>query len=107
MRRVLVSTAEHVLAALRGLGVDNATIEVDGPEIPIMDGSAADFVEAIDRAALSNSPRRAALSKSSSRACVTVGDSSGELRPHAGGFRIEAEIVFAHRRSVIKPMPSI
>ena len=36
----LVSTAEHVLAALRGMGVDNATIEVDGPEVPIMDGSA-------------------------------------------------------------------
>ena len=39
----LVSTAEHVLAALRGMGVDNATIEVDGPEVPIMDGSAASF----------------------------------------------------------------
>src|SRR5712664_4191948 len=33
----LVSTAEHVLAALRGMGVDNATIEIDGPEVPIMD----------------------------------------------------------------------
>src|SRR5581483_161877 len=36
----VVSTAEHVLAALRGMGVDNATIEIDGPEVPIMDGSA-------------------------------------------------------------------
>src|SRR6202158_2518491 len=36
----LVSTAEHVLAALRGMGVDNAIVEVDGPEVPIMDGSA-------------------------------------------------------------------
>ena len=48
----LVSTAEHVLAALRGMGVDNATIEVDGPEVPIMDGSAAPFVDAIDRAGI-------------------------------------------------------
>ncbi|MFL5111230.1 MAG: UDP-3-O-acyl-N-acetylglucosamine deacetylase [Microvirga sp.] len=40
----LVSTAEHVLAALRGMGVDNAIIEIDGPEVPIMDGSAAPFV---------------------------------------------------------------
>ena len=39
----LVSTVEHVLAALRGMGVDNATIEIDGPEAPIMDGSAAAF----------------------------------------------------------------
>src|SRR6202171_91378 len=43
----LVSTAEHVLAALAGLGVDNAVIEVDGPEVPIMDGSAAPFVAVI------------------------------------------------------------
>ena len=48
----LCSTAEHVLAALRGLGVDNAVIEIDGPEVPIMDGSAAPFVDAIDQAGL-------------------------------------------------------
>ena len=44
---VTVSTVEHVLAALQGLGIDNANIEVDGPEIPIMDGSSAAFCEAI------------------------------------------------------------
>src|SRR5947199_10234066 len=56
----LVSTAEHVLAALRGLGVDNAIIEVDGPEVPIMDGSAAAFVAAIDQARIvtQSAPRR-------------------------------------------------
>ena len=48
----LVSTAEHVLAALRGMGIDNATVEVDGPEVPIMDGSAAAFVAAIDQAGI-------------------------------------------------------
>ena len=48
----LCSTAEHVLAALRGLGVDNAVVEIDGPEVPIMDGSAAPFVAAIDQAGL-------------------------------------------------------
>jgi UDP-3-O-[3-hydroxymyristoyl] N-acetylglucosamine deacetylase len=42
-----VATVEHLLAALFGLGVDNARIEVDGPEIPIVDGSAAPFVEAL------------------------------------------------------------
>ena len=46
----LVSTTEHVLAALRGMGVDNAVIEVDGPEVPIMDGSAEAFADAIDQA---------------------------------------------------------
>ena len=56
----LVSTAEHVLAALRGLGVDNAVVEIDGPEAPIMDGSAAPFVAAIDQVGLEtlDAPRR-------------------------------------------------
>ena len=59
----LVSTAEHVLAALRGMGVDNATIEVDGPEVPIMDGSAAAFVAAIDQAGIVEQAARAASSR--------------------------------------------
>src|SRR3984957_16192197 len=47
-----VSTTEHVMAALHGLGIDNAVVEVDGPEVPIMDGSAQAFVEAIDKAGI-------------------------------------------------------
>jgi len=43
-----VSTVEHILAALVGLGVDNILIELNGPEIPIMDGSSAPFIEAIE-----------------------------------------------------------
>jgi len=43
-----VSTIEHILAALVGMGVDNTLIELDGPEIPIMDGSAREFIEAIE-----------------------------------------------------------
>src|SRR5438128_12125584 len=39
-----IHTVEHVLAALAGLGIDNARVEVDGPEVPIMDGSAAPFI---------------------------------------------------------------
>jgi UDP-3-O-[3-hydroxymyristoyl] N-acetylglucosamine deacetylase len=92
----LVSTAEHVLAALRGMGVDNATIEIDGPEVPIMDGSAAPFVAAIDQAGI--------LTQSASRRFIQVlkpvqvamGDSFGELRPYAAGFRAEIEIDFAN-----------
>ena len=56
----LCSTAEHLLAALRGLYVDNVIVEIDGPEVPIMDGSAAEFVDAIDQAVLTTRalPRR-------------------------------------------------
>lgn len=49
---VRVSTVEHLLAALHGCGIDNARIEVFGPEIPILDGSARPFVEAIQAAGI-------------------------------------------------------
>jgi UDP-3-O-[3-hydroxymyristoyl] N-acetylglucosamine deacetylase/3-hydroxyacyl-[acyl-carrier-protein] dehydratase len=47
-----VSTVEHVLSALMGLGVDNVLIDIDGPEVPIMDGSAREFVAALQAAGL-------------------------------------------------------
>ena len=47
---VTVATIEHLMAALAALGVDNAVVELDGPEIPIMDGSALPFVQMLDRA---------------------------------------------------------
>ena len=92
----LVSTAEHVLAALRGMGIDNATIEIDGPEVPIMDGSAAPFVAAIDQAGIltQSAPRR--FIQVLRRVQVSLGDAFGELRPHANGFRAEVEIDFAN-----------
>jgi UDP-3-O-[3-hydroxymyristoyl] N-acetylglucosamine deacetylase len=90
----LVSTTEHVLAALRGMGVDNAMVEVDGPEAPIMDGSAAPFVAAIDQAGIVelSAPRRYIEILRSVQ--VVAGRSSGELRPYAHGFRAELEISF-------------
>ncbi len=93
----LVSTAEHVLAALRGLGVDNAVIEIDGPEVPIMDGSAAPFVDAIDQVGIEtlSAPRRFIRVLKPVR--VASGDTYGELRPYHGrGLRMETEIVFDH-----------
>ena len=92
----LVCTAEHVLAALRGLGVDNVIIELDGPEVPILDGSAAPFVAAIDQVGLvtQSAPRRYIQVLKTVR--VAKDDAYGELRPYARGFRIEAEIEFPH-----------
>lgn len=57
---VKVDTVEHLMSALAGLGIDNAIIEVDGPELPIMDGSAAPFVFLIQSAGIhiQNAPRR-------------------------------------------------
>jgi len=47
-----VSTVEHLLSALRGMGVDNALVEVDGPEVPIMDGSALPYVSLLKEAGI-------------------------------------------------------
>lgn len=92
----LVSTAEHVLAALRGMGVDNATIEVDGPEVPIMDGSAAAFVAAIDQAGVVAQPAVRRFLQILKPVAVSVGESRGEFRPYSSGFRAEVEIDFAN-----------
>jgi UDP-3-O-[3-hydroxymyristoyl] N-acetylglucosamine deacetylase len=91
-----VSTTEHVLAALHGLGVDNVVVEVDGPEVPIMDGSAEPFVAAIDQAGIATlaEPRR--YIKVLKPVQVGKNGCSGELRPYARGLRVETEIEFDH-----------
>jgi UDP-3-O-[3-hydroxymyristoyl] N-acetylglucosamine deacetylase len=88
-----VATVEHLLAALRGLGVDNALIEIDSPEVPIMDGSAAQFVEAIDEVGLAelDAPRR--YLKVLKRVSVEEAGAFGELLPH-NGFHLDIEIDF-------------
>ena len=92
----LCSTAEHLLAALRGLNVDNVVVEIDGPEVPIMDGSAAPFVDALDQAGLTARalPRRYIEVLKPVR--VSKDEAFGELRPYQHGFRVEAEIYFDH-----------
>jgi UDP-3-O-[3-hydroxymyristoyl] N-acetylglucosamine deacetylase len=92
----LVSTAEHVLASLRGLGVDNAVVEIDGPEAPIMDGSATAFVEAIDQVGIETLAESRRFIRVLKPVRVATGSAYGELRPYARGFRIEAEIQFDH-----------
>ncbi len=90
-----VSTVEHLLAALSGMGVDNALIEIDGPEAPAMDGSARDFTAAIREAGLVslNAPRRRLRILETVR--VSDGASWAELAPHEGeGLDIDVEIVF-------------
>ena len=47
-----IRTVEHLLAALTGLGIENACIEIDGPEVPLLDGSAAEWVEILEQAAI-------------------------------------------------------
>jgi UDP-3-O-[3-hydroxymyristoyl] N-acetylglucosamine deacetylase len=91
---VLCSTAEHILAALRGLGVDNAVVEIDGPEVPIMDGSAAPFVAAIDQVGVVSLNEARRYIKVLKPVRVAKGESFGELRPYESGFRLDIEIDF-------------
>jgi len=90
---VSVSTVEHVMAALAGCGVDNALIDIDGPEIPIMDGSAQVFVDAIQTAGLAftDTPRRAL--RILSPVMVERGDARAELHP-ADAFAMDFSIAF-------------
>jgi UDP-3-O-[3-hydroxymyristoyl] N-acetylglucosamine deacetylase len=92
-RGIHVATVEHLLAALVGLGVDNALIEIDGAEAPIMDGSARAFVDAIDQAGLATqkAPRR--YLKILKPVRVEQGAAHAEFRPHDGS-RFEVTIDF-------------
>ena len=87
-----VSTVEHLLAALTGLGVDDVLVEVDGPEVPIMDGSSASFVAAIDKVGLRalSAPRR--FLKILKPVRIQNGRSFSELRPAENGFSLDVEI---------------
>jgi UDP-3-O-[3-hydroxymyristoyl] N-acetylglucosamine deacetylase len=91
----IVGTVEHLSSALAGLGVDNCYVDVDAPEIPIMDGSAASFVFLIQSAGLveQNAPRRFV------RVLKTVeireGDKWVRLEPHFG-FKLSFSIDFNH-----------
>ncbi len=88
-----VSTVEHLLAALRGLSVDNCYIEIDSQEVPIMDGSSANFVEAIDDAGLMELSEPRKFLKVLKPIRVEDGDCFGEIAPHSG-FHLDIEIDF-------------
>ncbi len=89
-----VGTVEHLLAALRGLGVDNCFIEVDSKEVPIMDGSSAAFVDALDYVGLKELKAPRHFLKVLKPVRVAEGDCWGELSPYAG-FALDVEIDFA------------
>ncbi|MFG1416349.1 UDP-3-O-acyl-N-acetylglucosamine deacetylase [Xanthobacter sp. V0B-10] len=92
----LVSTVEHLLATFNGLGIDNAVVEIDGPEVPILDGSAVEFVAAIDAAGVTTLRGRRKYLKVLKPVRVENGAAFGELLPYDAGFRLEVEIDFSH-----------
>lgn len=95
--RAGVATIEHLLAAFLGLGIDNALVEIDGPEVPIMDGSAAQFVELIDEAGVETLAAPCRYLKVVKPVRVESGRSFCELSPsesHTPGLSLDVEIDF-------------
>ncbi len=92
---VMLSTVEHLLSALRGCGVDNAYIEVDNLEVPIMDGSAEAFAEMIESAGLVDQPtaRRALLVRE--KVSAVAGNRRISIEP-ANAYEIDCVIDFPH-----------
>ena len=90
-----VSTVEHLLAALSGLQIDNVLVEIDGPETPIMDGSAADFVAAIDRVGFVRQARPRRFLKILKPVRVERDGGYAEFFPAERGFKLDVEIDFA------------
>src|SRR3979409_996593 len=90
---ICVSTIEHLLAALAGSAIDNAIVELDGPEVPIMDGSAAPFLHLIERAGRfdQDEPRRAI--KILKSVAVSDGEASAALLPDHG-FSLRFQVAF-------------
>ncbi len=91
-----VSTVEHLLSALHGCGVDNAVIEVTGPEIPILDGSARPFAEAILAAGVAPQHRPPRVFAAPKRLCeVKSGESRAFALPETrADFRVEVRTEF-------------
>lgn len=92
---VMLSTVEHLLSALRGLGVDNVYAEVDNLELPIMDGSADDFTEMVMRAGLVEQPAARRALRVRTRVEVEQGERRVSVEPHEG-WEIDCTIDFRH-----------
>ena len=88
-----VSTVEHLMSALSGLHIDNLRIEIDGPEVPIMDGSSKNFVELIDKNSLKIQNKKRKIIKIKKKIKVKKDDSSIELVPNKH-FSIDFQIDF-------------
>lgn len=92
---IRVSTVEHLNAALAGVGIDNAVIEVDAPEIPIMDGSAAPFVFLLQQAGIETLKAAKRFIKIKKTVRFEDGDKWAQLKPH-DGFKMDFRIDFDH-----------
>jgi UDP-3-O-[3-hydroxymyristoyl] N-acetylglucosamine deacetylase len=88
-----IATIEHVMAAVYALGLDNLVIEVDGAEMPIMDGSSEAFIDAIEQVGITNLGVKRRYIRVTKPVRIEAGASWAEFRPY-DGTRFEVEIDF-------------
>ena len=92
---VKIYTVEHLMSALGGLGIDNAYVDLDAPELPIMDGSASPFVLLIQQAGIAEQPAPKRFLRVRRRVEVVDGDKWARLDPYEG-YRLSFSIEFRH-----------
>lgn len=88
-----ISTVEHLLSAISGLGIDNLFIDVNSGEVPIMDGSAAPFVFLMQEAGIEQQEVAKKFIRIKKRVEVKVGDKVASIQPY-DGFKVTCEIVY-------------
>ena len=91
---VSVSTIEHLMGALYGLGIDNALIEIDNQEVPILDGSAKQFVEAIVKTGIKNSNAPIKIIKIEKKIKFNVENKSISIEPSKISLDIDFELKY-------------
>ena len=90
-----VSTVEHLMAAFAGFGIDNASVDLSGPELPILDGSAAPYVALIQSAGIKKQRRPKRFLKVVREVVYSDGTATARLSPH-DGFRVEYTMNYDH-----------
>src|SRR4029450_2762919 len=90
-----ISTVEHLMSALAGLGIDNLNVDVAGPEIPIMDGSAGPFVFLLQSAGIEEQEARKRYLRINAPVEVRLEDKWARFEPH-DGFKLDFTIDFPH-----------
>ncbi len=90
-----ISTVEHLMSALVGMGVDNAVVKIDAEEMPIMDGSAAPFVTLISSVGVRRQSKPRLYMEITKPVMIREAGKSVALYPH-DGFRVDYEIDFEH-----------
>ena len=94
---VKVSTVEHLLAALYIVGIDNAIVEIDNEEVPIMDGSAKDFIETLNEVKVVNLSKKRKYLKVTEKVELFDGDRKISIEPNDLAFEVDFQLNYQNK----------